>query len=146
MTIRLMCEKDIAAVEALEKRTFSMPWSQSDFERCVQEAHYRFFVAADEEERILGYAGYLYDFDEADITNVAVDEACRRKGIARHLLQTLLSDGQEQGVRTFFLEVRDSNLPAVCLYESFGFQRVGTRKDYYREPREDARVYSLQYE
>ena len=146
MTIRPTTEKDIDGVASLEKRAFSTPRSYEDFVLCCEKDSYVYFVAADEEDRVVGYAGFQYVIDEADIENIAVDEGARRQGIARALMNTLLSDGQKRGVKTFFLEVRESNEPAVRLYESLGFVRIGTRKDYYRDPIEDARVYTLKTE
>ena len=121
-----------------------MPWSREDFETCVSSPLRHYLVAEDDTGRIVAYGGFQQVFDTADIENIAVEEDCRRKGIAKALFTALLDKGRENGVSRFFLEVRDSNLPAIRLYESFGFVEIAVRKDYYREPREDARIYSLQ--
>lgn len=78
--------------------------------------------------------------DEAEILNLGVAEAVRRHGIARALVRTLLAQFSAQGVRTVFLEVRESNHPARGLYEAFGFREVGRRARYYQRPVEDAVV------
>ena len=78
--------------------------------------------------------------DEAEILNLGVAEAVRRQGIARALVRALLAQFSRQGVRTVFLEVRESNHPARGLYESFGFREVGRRSRYYQRPVEDAVV------
>ncbi len=78
--------------------------------------------------------------DEAEILNLGVAEPVRRRGIARALVRSLLAEFSGRGVRTVFLEVRESNRPARRLYESFGFREVGRRSRYYRQPVEDAVV------
>ncbi len=144
MNIRPMTEADIDAVESLEKRAFSVPWSREDFESCVSSPLRHYLVVEDGKGRLAAYGGFQQVFDTADIENIAVEEDLRRRGIARALFAALLEEGGKNGVRHFFLEVRDSNLPAIRLYESFGFIKIAVRKDYYRNPREDARIYTLQ--
>ena len=78
--------------------------------------------------------------DEAEILNLGVAEPVRRRGIARDLVRALLAEFSERGVRTVFLEVRESNHPARGLYDSFGFREVGRRARYYQKPVEDAVV------
>ena len=77
---------------------------------------------------------------EADIINVAVHPSFRRRGIAEAMLARLISDALEAGVRTFFLEVRESNAPARSLYRKLGFDECGRMPRYYSAPVEDAIV------
>ena len=84
-------------------------------------------------------AGFLSVWEvcgEVSINNIAVSENYRRKGIARALLQKMLSD--LSGADSVTLEVRKSNAAAIALYESFGFERVGERRGFYEKPTEDA--------
>ncbi|MBQ8961191.1 MAG: ribosomal protein S18-alanine N-acetyltransferase [Ruminococcus sp.] len=76
---------------------------------------------------------------EANITSVAVAESCRRRGLARALMERFLAL-LPGGTRNVFLEVREYNDPAIALYRSFGFEMVGLRKNFYREPLENAIV------
>ena len=87
---------------------------------------------------IAGYIGCLYAADEGDITNVSVDAACRRRGIGRELVRTLLTESEQRGCERIFLEVRQSNEAAVRLYQMHGFQEIGIRRNYYQKPAEDA--------
>jgi ribosomal-protein-alanine N-acetyltransferase len=73
---------------------------------------------------------------EHEILNLAVDPSARRKGVALRLLESELVRGQG----SWFLEVRESNAPAIALYESLGFRRVGVRKNYYNDPSEEGIV------
>ncbi len=78
--------------------------------------------------------------DAAEILNLGVAEPMRRRGIARALVRELLAVFSGSGVRTVFLEVRESNHPARGLYDAFGFREVGRRSRYYKQPVEDAVV------
>ena len=131
MMIRPMTEKDVDAVAALEKQCFSVPWMRQDFENCVSSPLYHYLIAEGKTGKILAYGGIQQMFDEADVENIAVAPGYRKKGIARELLHQLLQDGKENGVKTFFLEVRESNFPAIELYLSLGFKRLSERKKYY---------------
>jgi [ribosomal protein S18]-alanine N-acetyltransferase len=82
---------------------------------------------------------------EVEIFDVAVDSANRRQGIAGHLLQSVLTLGQERGATEFFLEVRESNAAALALYRKFGFTVAGRRPNYYRNPTETALLLRLEF-
>jgi ribosomal-protein-alanine N-acetyltransferase len=81
--------------------------------------------------------------DELEILNLAVSPERRRQGLGRRLLQAALRLAAKGGIVNILLEVRAGNAPAVSLYESCGFQRVGLRKGYYADTGEDAHVYAL---
>lgn len=83
---------------------------------------------AKEETEVIGYIGMKVVLDEADITNVAVLPAYRKKGIARKLLQQLLDEARQQGIYSIYLEVRDSNAAAITLYKHAGFKEVGKER------------------
>lgn len=138
ITIRPMTAADIAQVAALEAVTFSMPWSENSFAEALKREDALFLVARG--EALLGYAGVSLALDEGEITNVAVAEGARRRGVARRLLETLTARLLERGIRQIFLEVRVSNTPAIRLYESLGFVIAGTRRRFYERPVEDAYV------
>ena len=78
--------------------------------------------------------------DEAEIANLAVEPAARRSGAGRLLLDSALGEAAARGVRTVYLEVRESNEAARSLYASRGFDEIGRRRAYYAHPREDALV------
>ena len=81
--------------------------------------------------------------DEGNLDNIAVAPAYRRQGVAAALIETLLRRARELSLACVMLEVRQSNAPAIALYESFGFAPVGKRKGYYEKPREDAVLMTL---
>lgn len=134
---RPMKEADLPQVSALEEASFSSPWSLKSFADALQKDYYFFAVAVVENE-IIAQAGLTISFDEADVSNVAVKENQRRQGIAHHLMEYLLKQGEERGVNAFTLEVREHNLPAIALYHDFGFCDEGIRKNFYQNPTENA--------
>lgn len=143
MMIREMQEPDIAAVSALEAQIFSMPWSAGGFADTIHREDVIFLVAY-EQEKLLGYVGIYCSVDEGEITNVAVAPAARRRGVARALLTELKRQLTDRGVLRTVLEVRVSNEPAIRLYEQMGFTILGTRKNFYEKPVEDAYIMACQ--
>lgn len=131
------CCDDAAALALLEQECFSEPWSEEALRAEIASPIARFF-AAKQGDRVVGYAGMLLVADEAQITNVAVSGAFRRRGIGRALMLALIESAREYGARELQLEVRESGLAARALYESVGFVTVGRRKRFYRFPSEDA--------
>ena len=134
-----MAETDCEQTEILMKECFSVTWSVDALKEMFHTKGYCSFLAKEETE-VIGYIGMKVVLDEADITNVAVLPAYRKKGIARKLLQQLLDEARQQGIYSIYLEVRDSNAAAITLYKHAGFKEVGQRKNYYDNPREDARL------
>ncbi len=126
-------------VAEIERRTFSEPWSRNGFAASLRSSD-TCYVAAVMAGQVVGYCGFLQSFDEADITNVAVDEPYRGAGVGRRMLENLMSLGRSRGVRRFTLEVRVSNAAAIGLYEKLGFFTVGVRKNFYSKPTEDGAI------
>ena len=134
-----MSERDSSAVWELEKKCFSVPWSEESIRAMFSEKGYWNLTARDDGS-LVGYIGMKAVLDEADITNVAVDPDRRRQGIGKMLLRGLLAKAGELGIRRIFLEVRVSNTAARALYEQAGFRTVDVRKNYYEKPKEDAYI------
>ena len=132
-----MRETDVPAVAALEKSCFSVPWSEESIRGELQNetAHIWTLSACRE---IVGYIGVHIVLDEAEVMNLAVAPAFRRRGFGRLLLQTALAFCRKNGCAFLSLEVRESNAPAVALYTALGFSVCGRRKQYYQQPTEDA--------
>ena len=138
LTIRRLCEEDLDQTAALESNCFSAPWKRKDFEDALKNTSTYLFFGAFDGERLAGQAGLVMTPPEADITNVAVDEAYRRQGIAAGILTKLMAAGRELGIEDYTLEVRAGNKPAISLYEKLGFLEEGRRKNFYTKPDEDA--------
>ncbi|MGI5965312.1 MAG: ribosomal protein S18-alanine N-acetyltransferase [Anaerotruncus rubiinfantis] len=137
MQITSMTEKDVPLVAALERQCFSQPWSAQVLEAELQNPNAIFYVAR-KEGLLAGYVGMHRVMDEGYIANIAVDEAFRRQGVAKTLMQALLTFAKEKRLGFLTLEVRAGNWPAIQLYEGLGFGEVGRRKNFYANPTEDA--------
>ena len=136
--IRRMQYRDVGQVAGIEKDVFARPWSEESFHREVKENAVARYLVADREGEILGYAGAWVVLDECHITNIAVKQAERGRGIGRSLLESLLRYVSSPGAAWADLEVRVSNTPAQGLYKSLGFVSIGKRKRYYEDNGEDA--------
>ena len=136
--IRFMRLKDVDAVAAIEQATFARPWSRESFRQELTRNAVARYLVAEEEGKILGYAGAWVILDESHITNIAVAEAYRGRGIGKQLTQALLQYLSNLGACYATLEVRVSNERAQNLYKSLGFVSVGKRKRYYEDNNEDA--------
>lgn len=130
-------EQHLEVLEALERQCFSVPWTREQLRMELPDERHVFLVAISE-ERLLGYVGMMHVLDEGYISNVAVNPAFRRQGVAKALIGELLRRAEALTLSFVTLEVRESNAPAIALYESFGFVPVGRRKHYYDAPKEDA--------
>ena len=98
----------------------------------------RICLVAETESAVAGFAVALCLGPEWEIENVVVDSACQRQGYASVLLRELLSRAANEGARRVLLEVRESNQVARAFYDRWGFQAIGRRRSYYRDPVEDA--------
>ena len=139
MNIVPMNEHHVPQIALLERECFADPWRQQSI---ASELHnpLSLWLVAQEGQTLLGYVGSQTCLDETDMMNIAVSPASRRQGVARALIEALVSALRERGSKQLTLEVRASNGPARQLYESLGFLQVGLRKNYYRNPKEDALI------
>ena len=138
-TITKMNAIHVPQVAQLEQLCFADPWSEKSIGSELDNVWSLWLVALDG-ERVVGYIGSQTAVDETDVMNVAVHPDCRRQGIAEKLIETLVTELKNRGSHALMLEVRSSNSPAICLYEKLGFSQVGCRKNYYRNPKEDALI------
>jgi ribosomal-protein-alanine N-acetyltransferase len=136
--IRRMTIDDLDAVTAIEEATFAIPWSRESFRQELTRNAVARYLVAEEDGKILGYAGAWVILDESHITNIAVREEARGRGIGKKLTAELLQILSNLGASYATLEVRVSNERAQNLYKSLGFISVGKRKRYYEDNNEDA--------
>lgn len=154
--IRPLTADDLPAVMGIERVSYSTPWPESSFRGLLGRTDTVLFVAEIERSQddggtevgqaspeIAGYAVCWAVFDQGELGNIAVAPAWRHQGIARRLLERVITAMRERGVRELYLEVRMTNRIAQHLYRSYGFREVGIRKAYYSNPTEDALVMRL---
>ena len=135
-----MRPEDLDEVLAIERVSFSMPWSRGAFLYEMQQNRVARCWVMREGERLVAYLCLWEISDELHVTNIAVHPAARRRGLARTLLRGVLDDSRGRGFRTVALEVRPSNEHALALYDSLGLKVVGRRRGYYYDTGEDALV------
>ena len=144
--LRRMTLSDVPAVHRLEEAIFSMPWSEKDFVYEMTENKVARYLVIEEAGEIIAFAGAHIILDQAHVTNIAVRQDCRGRGLGRMITRELMQYASNLGAEYLTLEVRQSNARALQVYERYGFVRVGLRKDYYpadRQQREHAVVMSL---
>lgn len=137
--LRDMSAADIAAVAAIERASYSVPWSVATFRGLVRRRDADAIVA-EAAGAVVGYAVLWCVLDQGELGNVAVAESWRGRSLGAQLVEEVLRRAAIRGVREVFLEVRPSNTVARRLYERFGFSSAGRRRNYYQEPVEDALV------
>ena len=136
---------DIDAIASVENACFSIPWSIDAIKHEICENKLAdFMIACDEENNIVGYIGIWTLLDECQINKIAVLPEKRKLGFGKAILNHVLEFTRDIGVKNWYLEVRESNTAAQALYRSAGFSSVGTRKNYYINPVEDAVLMNLE--
>lgn len=141
---RRMMLEDVPAVHAIELKTFHTPWSYQSFVDEMTTNKCARYLVAEADGQVIGYAGAWLILEEGHITNIAVDEAYRGRGVGFQVTKALLQYAANMGVQYMTLEVRRSNLVAQALYKKLGFLELGVRKRYYEDNGEDAFLYVCQ--
>jgi len=140
-TVRPFSREDCPEAAEIERLCFSDPWSEKSLEYLCQSPVTQGFACVDKSTgKLAAYVGLEFVLDEGDIINVATHPDYRRLGCATELLKVLLDFAEEKGVNKLSLEVRASNLSAVSLYKTFGFEEIGLMPNYYSKPTENAIV------
>jgi len=135
-----MEEEDIPSILEIENVSFQTPWRSSTFsgEIVNRGISFPYVIIHRIVERIIGYIIYWKIQEEVQISNFAIHPDFRGKGIGEAVMRRVIKAIQRDGGVYVFLEVRPSNLSARSLYKKLGFKVLGTRKDYYQTPLEDA--------
>ena len=137
--IREMTAADVVWVAALEKICFHDPWSEGSVASELNNP-LSLWLVAEENGALVGYVGSQTVMGETDMMNVAVHPDYRKQGIATGLITELIGALKKRESHCLTLEVRASNEPAKNLYKMLDFEEIGIRKNYYRNPREDALI------
>ena len=139
MIIKRMASEHVPQIAFLEKLCFHDPWSESSIASELNNSLSLWLVAM-EDDTVVGYVGSQTVLGWTDMMNIAVHPDHRRKKIGEQLVLSLEEELKKQESTCLTLEVRASNEPAKSLYYKLGFLEVGRRKNYYRNPKEDALI------
>jgi ribosomal-protein-alanine N-acetyltransferase len=144
--VRRMREEDLPAVRVIESLSFSNPWSDNTFRGEIQNTSVSFplVVVRRPGDEVVAYIIYWQVGDDVQVNNVAVHPDCRGLGLGEAMMRYAIAKVREAGAAFMTLEVRPSNAPAVSLYKKLGFEIMGTRRNYYTKPDEDAYVMALE--
>ena len=142
-TIELFRPEWAGALFEIEEKSFSTPWCENEFSNLDKNEFATAFVALKDQVPV-GFAVIYRIAEEAQIMDIAVHPDHRRQGIAEALIDVICEFSRVDGAHKITLEVRRSNEGAIRLYEKKGFKAVGTRRDYYTNPCEDAVLYDLE--
>jgi ribosomal-protein-alanine N-acetyltransferase len=140
--VRWMVRRDFPQVLAIEGACFEFPWTEQEFRQCLQQSNCLGMVA-EHNERIIGFVIYETPKNRIFVTNIAVDPEFQRHGIARQMIQKLVSKMIYQRRHKITIEIRETNLPALFCFRALGFRVATTLKNFYDHQSEDA--YVLQY-
>lgn len=132
---------DIDEVDKVAQNAYgNHHWSKEAFYSELSNKLAKYYVARNLQGDIVGFAGSWSIIDEAHITTIAVDSNYRRQHIGEVLLRAIIENCYAEKIKYLTLEVRESNLPAIKLYEKYGFQSFGVRKGYYQDNNENALI------
>ena len=143
LIIRKMTLEDIPAVIDLDQKSFSLPWPERSFRFELTDNPASRCWVAELDGRVVAMIVVWLMVDEAHVATLATHPDYRRRGIAKRLLSHALRRLVEEGARSSFLEVRESNLAAQAMYHKFGYEETGRRLRYYRDNDEDAILMNL---
>ena len=128
--IQPMTQQDLKQIEEILTTDFDEFWTPSIFEKELNNPNSSYFVAK-QKNQIVGFGGIWKAVDDIHITNLVTKKNMRNLGIAKQILDKLIQTAKQTKLASLTLEVTETNLPAIDLYETFGFQKLGIRKKYY---------------
>ena len=134
-----MGKEHITRLAELENCCFSQPWNEQNLSEELDN-HTAHFIVAEKNDDIAGYMGIFTVCESCYVSNIAVFPQYRRQGIASLLIDNACRIAVENGAESISLEVRPSNVSAIALYTKKGFEEVGLRKNFYRNPTEDGLI------
>ncbi len=138
--IKNMNKDHISILAELEKSCFTQPWSEKSLAEELNNRTAHFLVAEKKTGEIMGYIGVFVVCESCYISNIAVFPQYRRQGVGKTLINSASETAKKLGAESISLEVRQSNTAAIMLYNMSGFEEVGLRKNFYRDPQEDGLI------
>ncbi|NLM04130.1 MAG: ribosomal protein S18-alanine N-acetyltransferase [Clostridiales bacterium] len=138
--IRKMEIGDIPHVLEIEKKCFTTPWSEDALVTEIKSNKLAHYFVGILDDKVIGYGGMWFIFDESHITNIAVHPDFQGYGVGEAITRALIDEARSNEINRMTLEVRKSNIVAQNLYKKLGFKLCGVRPEYYDDNREDAYI------
>jgi ribosomal-protein-alanine N-acetyltransferase len=134
---------DVSNIYDIEIRVHQKPWTYVMLQQSLEGEHLCWKLL--EGNQLVGYMIVMQVMEQFELLNIAVADSHQGKGLGNYLIKVLKNQADKKSVKTIFLEVRESNKPAVSLYQKHGFLQVGKRKNYYVDDnrKEDALIMQL---
>ena len=136
-----MSLSDLENIKEILISDFDDFWNYNILKSELESSNSKYIIAKTNDGEIIGFAGIKIILDNADIMNIVVKKSWRNQGVGNLLLSNLISICKISNLSSLSLEVNEDNLPAIHLYEKFGFKQVGVRKNYYQD--KDGMIMSL---
>jgi len=140
---RPMRMDDLDAIMVIERQIYPYPWTRGNFSDSLNSGYTAQVLL--EGERIVGYSLMMLVLDEAHLLNLSIAKTYQKQGLGRTLLEHMVAIAKNSQMANMFLEVRQSNISAIALYENMGFNEMAIRRSYYpaANGREDAILMGL---
>ena len=139
--IQEMSLNDLEKIKDILISDFDDFWNYNILKDELESPNSKYIIAKTNDGEIIGFAGIKVIVDTADIMNIVVKKSWRNQGVGNLLLSNLISICKISNLSSLSLEVNEDNLPAIHLYEKFGFKQIGVRKNYYQD--KDGLIMSL---
>ena len=138
LLLRFANINDSEQLAQLDQYCFAIPWSKQSFFSDLKNDENNVYLVIEEQKEIIAYGGFHKIIDEAEVMNIAVSPAWRKKGLASLILFEMIEAAKKMKLNKISLEVRSKNLAAQKLYLKFGFEKIGLRNAYYADDKDDA--------
>ncbi len=139
-TFQIANKDHVDGMHVIEKQSFITPWSHKSIYDDVTNNKMATYIVVLDSKKVVGYLGFWAIIDEAHITTIAILKTYRRKHLALQLFNKMMEIVKDKEIMAITLEVRENNIPAICLYEKLGFKRESIRKNYYQDTNENALI------
>ncbi len=142
LCFRRMALADVRRVMKVEREVYEFPWTEKIFNDCIRVGYHCWLAL--QQQTIVGHAVISVTAGESHMLNLSIGLEYQRKGFGKQFIEFLVEEARTRQAQTMLLEVRPSNIAAICCYNSAGFNEIGCRKDYYPAPegREDALLFA----
>lgn len=140
---RPMQMDDLDAIMVIEPQIYPYPWTRGNFSDSLNSCYSAWVLMNNDE--IIGYSLMMMVLDEAHLLNLSIAKTYQKQGLGRTLLEHMVDIAKNNQMANMFLEVRQSNVSAIALYENMNFNEMAIRHGYYpaMNGREDAVLMGL---